>query len=75
MSFQTPTDPNAAKVEAAELRAQATRLNAQADALDPPTPVEEKADKPATKKKPSSKKKPATKKAETKKGFFNRGKK
>ena len=35
MAFVTPTHPNAAKVEAAELRAQAARLLGQANALDP----------------------------------------
>lgn len=36
MAFVTPTDPEAAKVEATDLRRQATALNNQADQLDPP---------------------------------------
>lgn len=57
MAFTTPTDPNAAKVEAAELRAQAHDLLQQAEALDPTPEPKGKSKKSA--KKTSAKKAPS----------------
>lgn len=54
MAFETPTNPKAAKVEAAEKRRLAANLLAEAESLDP-SPVKKPAKKPA--KKPEPKKK------------------
>jgi len=53
MAFETPTNPRAAKVEAAVKRRQAADLLAEAEVLDP-TPVKKKS---APEKKPAPKKK------------------
>lgn len=53
MAFVTPTDPQAAKVEAEELRKQAAALLEQANQLDPPAveePETDEVEKPKAKK-------------------------
>jgi len=67
-----PTNPNAAKLEAAELRAEANSLLQRAEQLDP-TPEPKKPAKKPARKKPTRRKPQAKKPA--KKRLFSRGKK